>query len=263
MRAFLCLVQAILSKQCLSQEKIPLPGVAVDLNRSPEHSFRFRKGPPIAKQSPQSKLRLRITAAAQVYRPLQSLLCIIPAAQLQVSHTNLVISLIVIWESIRGLLEMVQTALGIVLLQARDALVEFMPRLSRNLKIMNRDGISTAVNQTGLQFAEPDEHTARASFVADVHLLFHWFVAIFLHCHDYGTGSLRWCLEAPSGIGKRCCDTASGQRFDIHANSCGRLGHSLDEYGSFDRRLPTAVDAELGFRWWGGGYQGEQGEAKD
>src|SRR6267142_3769582 len=159
MRAFLCLVQAILSKQCLSQEKMPLPGVAVDLNRSPQHSFRFRKGLPLTKQSTQSELRLRKTASAQVYRPLQSLLCIIPAAQLQVSHTNLVISLIVIWESIRGLLEMVQTSLGIVLLQARDALVEFVPRLSRHLKIMNRDGIGPAINQASFQFAEPDEHS--------------------------------------------------------------------------------------------------------
>src|SRR5712672_2679041 len=120
---------------------MPLPGVAVDVDRSPQHSFRVLKGLPLTKQSPQSELGLRKPAPAQIYRPLQSLLCIIPAAQLHVSHTNLVISLIVISESIRGLLEMVQTALGIVLLQARDALVEFVPRLSRHLKIMNRDGI--------------------------------------------------------------------------------------------------------------------------
>src|SRR6266436_6629330 len=186
---------------------MPLPGVAVDVDRPPQHSFRILKRLPLTKQSTQSELGLRKAAPAQVYRPLQSLLCIIPAAQLQVSQTNLVISLIVIWESIRGLLEMVQTAFGIILLQARDAFVEFVPRLSWHLKIMNRDGISAAVNQAGLQFAEPNEHTARASFVADVHLLFHRFVTIFLHSHDYRTGSLRRRLESPSGIGKRCCDT--------------------------------------------------------
>src|SRR5258706_15032191 len=136
-----------------------LPGVAVHIDCSAQHALRLGKRLPVAQQRSQCKLWLRVTASAQVYRPLQSLLCIIPAAQLQVSHSNLVISLIVIWESIRGLLEMVQTSLGIVLLQARDALVEFVPRLSRHLKIMNRDGIGPSINQANFQFAEPDEHS--------------------------------------------------------------------------------------------------------
>src|SRR3979490_275213 len=110
-----------------------LPRIAVYIDSSPENPFRVRVCLPIAKHRPQRELRLRIPAAAQIDRPLQSLLCLIAAAKLQVSQTNLVISLVVIWESIRSLLEMVQTSLGILLLQTFHALIEFMTRFSRHL----------------------------------------------------------------------------------------------------------------------------------
>ena len=42
--------------------------------------------------------------------------------------------------------------------------LKFVPRLSRHLKIVNRDGISPSINQARLQFAEPDEHSGSASF---------------------------------------------------------------------------------------------------
>src|ERR1700738_549773 len=102
---------------------MPLPGVGVHLDGSAQDAFRFRIILPVAQQGSQGKLRIGIAAAAQIYRPLQSLLCLIPAAQLQVSQTNLVISPIVIWESIRSLLEAIQTARNILLLQALQALL--------------------------------------------------------------------------------------------------------------------------------------------
>src|ERR1700732_1939888 len=125
---------------------MPFPGIRVQLNASAQDAFRFRIILPVAQQGSQGKLRIGIAAAAQIYRPLQSLLCLIPAAQLQVSQTNLVISLIVIWESIRSLLEMSQTSLGILLLQALHALIEFVTCFSRHLKVMHRDRISLWLN---------------------------------------------------------------------------------------------------------------------
>jgi len=53
-------------------------------HRSPQHSFRFGKGPADRKAEP-SKLRLRITAPLRSIDLCQSLLCIIPAAQLRLA----------------------------------------------------------------------------------------------------------------------------------------------------------------------------------
>src|ERR1700732_207747 len=121
---------------------MPFPGIRVQLNASAQDAFRFRIILPVAQQGSQGKLRIGIAAAAQIYRPLQSLLCLIPAAQLQVSHTNLVISLVVIRESIRSLLEMIQTALDILLPQLLDALLESVARFPWHLKLVHRDGIA-------------------------------------------------------------------------------------------------------------------------
>src|SRR5258707_12276000 len=103
---------------------MPFPRTGVHFNRPPQHGLRLRIRLTVRPTRSQRKLRLCVAAAAQVDRPLQSLLCLIPAAQLQVSHTNLVISLVVIRESIRSLLEMIQTALCILLSQLLDALLE-------------------------------------------------------------------------------------------------------------------------------------------
>src|SRR6266404_3219115 len=150
-----------------------LPGVAVHIDCSAQHALRLGKRLPVAQQRSQCKLWLRVAASAQVDRPLQSLLCLIPAAQLHVSHTNLVISLIVIWESIGGLLEMFQTSLSIVLLQALHALREFVARLSRHLKVVHRDGVargSLSLNWSCSCFAKRDDY-ARRSAIPNVHPL--------------------------------------------------------------------------------------------
>src|SRR5258706_7111370 len=198
-----------------------LPGVAVYIDCSAQHALRLGKRLPVAQQRSQCKLWLRVTASAQVYRPLQSLLCLIPAAQLHVSHTNLVISLIVIWESIRSLLEMYQTSLGIVLLQALHALCEFVTRLSRHLKIAHRDGVarrSFSLNWCCSCFAKCNDY-ARASPVPDLHPLLHRFITLLVHRHNDGTRARGRRLEPSGRVGKRGCDAAPGYGFYIHPNT--------------------------------------------
>src|SRR6202047_3382699 len=199
---------------------MPFPGIRVQLNASAQDAFRFRIILPVAQQGSQGKLRIGIAAAAQIYRPLQSLLCLIPAAQLQVSQTNLVISLIVIWESIRSLLEMSQTSLGVVLLQALHTLREFVTRFSRHLEIAHRDGVAGSLHWSCSCFAKRDDYARRASLKAHIHPLLHRFITLLVDSHNDGTCARRWSLKAPAGIRKRCCDSAPGHRFYVYPYTC-------------------------------------------
>src|SRR6202030_4156376 len=142
LRALFCLFQPVLSKQRLPQEQMPLPGVRIHLDTSAQHAFRLAILLPVAQQRSHGKLCVSVAASAQIDRPLQSLLCLIPMAQLHVSQTNLVISLIVIWESMRSLLEMIQTSRRVLLLQTIQSLLELVPRLSRHLQVMYGNFVS-------------------------------------------------------------------------------------------------------------------------
>src|ERR1700730_7993465 len=228
--AFLCLRQTILPKQRLAQKQMPLPGVAVHINRSPQDALRLRVRLPVAQQRSQRKLWLRVAASAQVYCPLQSLLCLIPAAQLQVSHTNLVISLIVIWESIRSLLEMSQTSLGIVLLQSLHTLRKFVTRFSRHLEIAHRDGVAGSLHWSCSCFAKRDDYARRASLKAHIHPLLHRFITLLVDSHNDRACAGRWSLKTSAGIRKRSCDAAPGHRSYVHPDTCRRLRLSVDHH---------------------------------
>src|ERR1700739_3143542 len=171
---------------------MPFPGVGVDFDPSPQHFFGLRISLAFAQKRSQGKLRLRIAAATQVDRLLQSLLCLIVAAKLQVSQTNLVISLIVIWESIRSLRKRFQAAFEVLLLQALHALFKSAARLGRHFYTVHRYGVTLSVHWICSEFVKRDHHSWRPSCKANINPLLHRFITLLLHRDNNRTRTFRW-----------------------------------------------------------------------